>query len=365
MGMISLLCKINREIFIFSKIMTHKILLLLVLVTTLISCLQKQDSKTNTNENQQFDYIIAFGSCNNQFLENQMWDPIIENAADVFIWGGDIVYSDTEDMQLMRQNYDLFKSNIRYQEFCSKVEVTGVWDDHDYGINDGGIEHNKKDSVQEIFLDFFNVHQNSPRRIQSGIYNSQEFVIDGNKIKLILLDTRYFRTNLRKDPTGIKRYVPNLDQEASMLGSVQWSWLENELSKSEADFNVIMSSIQFLSSEHGFEAWGNMPFEKEKMESLIKETKAKNVIVLSGDRHIAEISRKQIKGLSYPLVDFTSSGMTHSYDSFTSEPNRHRVSKVVFDQNFGLLKFDFSNNQVVMEIRGVNNILHDKIEQSY
>ena len=48
-----------------------------------------------------------------------------------------------------------------------------------------------------------------------------------------------------------------------------WAWLKNELTSSDADFNLIMSSIQFLSGEHGFESWGNFPKEVEKMESII------------------------------------------------------------------------------------------------
>jgi alkaline phosphatase D len=38
-----------------------------------------------------------------------------------------------------------------------------------------------------------------------------------------------------------------------MLGVTQWAWLEKELTISKADFNVIMSSVQLLSAEHGFE----------------------------------------------------------------------------------------------------------------
>ena len=77
-----------------------------------------------------------------------------------------------------------------------------------------------------------------------------------------------------------------------MLGETQWNWLKNELKTSRANYNIIVSSIQFLSAEHGFESWGTMPNEVKKMENLLKETNAKNTIILSGDRHISEFSRK-------------------------------------------------------------------------
>ena len=141
--------------------------------------------------------------------------------------------------------------------------------------------------------------------------------------------------------------------------------IENELRNSKASFNIVVSSIQFLSAEHGYESWGNMTKEVEKFETLLKNTQAKNVIILSGDRHISEISKKNIDGLSYPLVDFTSSGMTHSYSNFESEPNKYRIVDVVSDKSFGILKFDLDLNTVQMEIRGENNMLFRTLSQNY
>lgn len=53
-----------------------------------------------------------------------------------------------------------------------------------------------------------------------------------------------------------KRFQPNTYGQGSMLGDAQWKWLELELKKSKADFNLIVSSVQILSAEHGFETWG-------------------------------------------------------------------------------------------------------------
>jgi alkaline phosphatase D len=126
-----------------------------------------------------------------------------------------------------------------------------------------------------------------------------------------------------------------------------------------------MSSVQFLSFEHGFESWGTMPHEVKKFKELIASSKAKGVIFLSGDRHIAEISIDSIPNISYPLIDITSSGLTHSYTSFSGEFNPYRVDNVVSEKNFGILKFDFKNNTVKMEIRGENNILYETYSQKY
>ncbi len=298
-------------------------------------------------------------------MPNTLWSPILSHQPDLFIWGGDIIYSDTEDMKLMKDNYEIMNQDSAYSVFKKQVPVIGTWDDHDYGLNDGGVHYLKKDSVQQIFLDFFDISKDDPRREQKGVYHAKEYMVNGSSINIIVLDTRYFRSDLTKDPTGEKRYIPDNNITKTMLGEAQWKWLEKTLNNSKAQFNVIVSSIQFLSFEHGFESWGNMPTEVEKMKHIIVNSKAKGVLFLSGDRHISEISSTELAGLDYPLIDFTSSGMTHSYSSFSGEPNEFRISEVVADKNFGLLIFDFKENTVKMEIRGEQDVLFQEILQKY
>ncbi len=322
-------------------------------------------SSCNKIAEKENSFTIAFGSCNNQVLENKLWPDIKKNNPDVWIWGGDIIYSDTEDMNFMELNYNKQKSDTAYFNFIKNVDVLATWDDHDYGLNDGGIEYAQKATSQKLFLDFLNVPIDDNRRQQEGIYFSKDYTINNRSIKIILLDTRYFRTQLTEDTLTSKRYQPNVYGEGTILGEKQWKWLENELKNSKATFNIIVSSIQVLSAEHGFESWGNIPHEVDQFENLLVSTKAKNVIILSGDRHISEISKKEIEGLNYPLIDFTSSGMTHSYTSFKNEPNKFRIVDVVSEKNFGILRFDFNSNSVKMEIKGENNVLFHTFEQKY
>lgn len=310
-------------------------------------------------------FVISFASCNNQNIPNKLWSPILSHDPDLFIWGGDIIYSDTENMVLMRENYQKMKEDAAYATFRKKVPVIGTWDDHDYGLNDGGANYLKKDSVQQIFLDFFDVEPNHRRRKQKGIYELHTYSFHGATINVIVLDTRYFRSDLTKDPSGEKRYIPSKDDKATMLGASQWQWLEEVLTNSDAQFNIIISSIQFLSYEHGFESWGTMPMEVEKMKNLIVKSQARGVVFLSGDRHIAEISKIDIQGLNYPLIDFTSSGMTHSYSSFSGEANPYRIGEVVSEKNFGILRIDLKENKIQMEIRGEENVLFKELIQKY
>jgi len=343
----------------------NKIITFITILAFLGCQTKKETIVKDTKTKPTASFTISFGSCNNQAIQNKMWRQIVKNKPDIWIWGGDVIYCDTQDMAFMKQNYTKQKTDTAYQTFLKKVPVIGTWDDHDYGINDGGKENVKKDSVKQLFLDFLDVPINDVRRHRKGVYFSKNYNLGKHLIKVIVLDTRYFRTKLTKDPTGKKRYIHNKYSEGTILGKKQWQWLKQQLDSSKADFNIIESSIQVLAYQHGFETWGNMPGEVDKLKKIIANSKAKGVIILSGDRHIAEISQTKLPNMNYPLIDITSSGLTHSYTAFSGEPNKYLISKVISKKNFGLLKFDFKNNKVTFEIRGLNNKLYLTHTQQY
>ena len=315
--------------------------------------------------NNSIDFVIAFGSCNKSDLENKLWDDILVQKPNLWIWGGDNIYADTEDMEKMRADYSKLLADPYYKELTENAKVLGTWDDHDYGVNDGGTEFPKKKESQQLFLDFFNVAKNDIRRSRQGIYHSEVFETDNGVIKIIVLDTRYHRTSLTKDNKTKKRYQPGPEGKGTILGDEQWKWLERELKNTTADFNIVVSSIQLLSDKHGWEGWCNFPHETTRFFILLTDSKAKGVIVLSGDRHISDFSKKELSGMKYPLIDFTSSGLTHAATSNKGEENPYRVGKLVNQVSFGVLKFNFNTKTVLMEMRGDQGKVYQKLKQSY
>ncbi len=144
-----------------------------------------------------------------------------------------------------------------------------------------------------------------------------------------------------------------------MLGEEQWIWLENELNQNQAKVTVIGSGIQVLSKEHRFEKWDNFPQERARLLQLIEKYKSEGVILLSGDRHIAEISKIEIPGISHPVYDITSSGLTHTWKTYSFEPNQYRVGDLIAKLNFGLIRLDWQAGavKVDLEVRGEGNEL--------
>ncbi|WP_299325160.1 alkaline phosphatase D family protein [uncultured Maribacter sp.] len=340
-----------------------KITYFFICALLLASCSSSKKQVDNKATNS--DFVLAFGSCNRIDLPNLLWDDILNTKPDVWVWGGDNIYADTDDMVALRAMYNKQNEQSKYKKLVETTDILGTWDDHDYGLNDGGVEFEAKDASQQEFLNFMNVPDDSPLRKRKGVYNSKKYEVNGHSINFIILDTRYFRTKLTPDTETSKRVKPNAYGDGTMLGDVQWAWLENELNTSKSDFNIIVSSVQYLSDEHGFEAWGNFPHEVDKLAKVIADSNAAGVIVLSGDRHISEFSKREINGMNYPLIDFTSSGLTHAYRGFTGEPNKYRVGEVVFTESFGILEFDFDAKKVDFKIVGDNGIVLEKLEQVY
>ncbi|RSC96237.1 alkaline phosphatase D family protein [Tenacibaculum singaporense] len=309
-------------------------------------------------------FTIAFGSCNNQRLNNPFWEDILSLQPDVWIWGGDNIYADTNNMRKMERMYKTQKNVKSYKKLTTKIPILATWDDHDYGKNDAGVEFEMKDESQQLFLDFLDAPKNSPRRKQQGIYHSQIFNTKDGSVKIIILDTRYHRTSLTKGTNG-QRFQPNPYNEGTILGKTQWKWLTSELTNSTTTFTVIVSSIQILPKEHGFEKWANFPHEVDKLFSLIKKSTNTNVILLSGDRHISEFSKTTIEGLAYPIIDFTSSGLTHAYSSFSSEENNFRIGNVVNSLSYGTLLLDLKTKKSTFQMRGKNKSILQEINQVY
>lgn len=298
---------------------------------------------------------IAFGSCAAQDQPQPIWSSIIAARPDLFIFLGDNIYGDTEDMEVMRAKYALLAAQPGYQRLLRTCPVLATWDDHDYGLNDGGSDYPRRRESQQVFLDFFNEPANSPRRRREGIYSSYLFGPPERSVQVLLLDTRYHRSPLVRRPRsqrGSGPYTGNPDPAATILGPEQWKWLESELVKPAA-LRIIASSIQVVPEDHGWEKWMNFPHERERLFKLIRTSGAGGVLFISGDRHLAELSMMD-GGAGYPFYDLTSSALNRSSQVWRPyEENRHRVGTMNWGDNFGLIDIDWSlrDPEIRLQIR--------------
>ena len=299
---------------------------------------------------------IAFGACNNPRISTDgMYAAILGEQPDVFVFLGDNIYGDTQDMAVLKEKYADLGTSPGYQKLQATSKVLATWDDHDYGRNDGGQAYPMREESEKVFLDFFNEPQDSVRRQRPGIYSAHTFGTPGKTCQIILLDTRYFRDELpharykkgEKPKNIVGWYQPTQDTSLTLLGDAQWRWLEQQL-QVPADFRIIASSIQMLASEKGMENWGNVPHEQQRLFRLLKEYKANHTMVISGDVHFAELSKIDIGG--YPLYDLTSSGMTHASPGWAQAKNSFRVGQAYAQLNAGVIDIDWNDKHVALRV---------------
>ncbi len=300
---------------------------------------------------------IALGSCAKQNRPQPIWDAIVQSSPDLFLFLGDNIYGDTDDMAILRAKYRELGSQPGFQKLRAVCPILATWDDHDYGVNDGGADYARKAESQEVFNDFFDTPKDSPRRARPGIYDAQVFGPPGQRVQIILLDTRYFRSPLVKRPEADRKlgpYQPNEDPHTTILGDSQWNWLEEQL-RVPAELRIVASSIQVVADEHHWEKWGNMPHERNRLFELIRKNEANGVIFVSGDRHLAEISciensSSENRG-GYPLYDLTSSSLNQpSGGGNDNEPNAYRLGDNYLQVNFGAITIDWRQTDPVVEL---------------
>lgn len=292
-------------------------------------------------------FVVAFGSCVDQAYPTSILDVIAADRPDVFILTGDNIYSDTEDPAVMEANYQIQASNPALIELWDSSTIIGTWDDHDYGASDGGSDYPMRREAQRLFADFFRLPDSSPIRSRDGVYDTHYFEAGDKTIQIILLDTRFFRGPLtRRDPSQTYdfpgRYVASEDTTVTMLGEAQWTWLEEQFLE-PADVRLLVSSIQVIPDDHGWEKWANLPHERSRLLHLIESTRAEGILILSGDRHLSEISvldASAPESPGYSLYDVTSSALNKPGGGSDDELNRFRFSPRNFrEYNYGRLSF--------------------------
>ncbi|MEM9291169.1 MAG: alkaline phosphatase D family protein [Acidobacteriota bacterium] len=282
---------------------------------------------------------IALGSCAHQDYSQPIWEAVSEAAPNLFLMIGDNVYADTTDFGEMQRAYEALGSVPGFAKLRSRVPVLATWDDHDYGANDAGAEFEAKQLAKRALVEFFGVPEDAPMRQRPGVYQSYVLGPPGQRVQILLLDGRWFRSALERDPSPYFRYRPRLDSEATMLGEAQWAWLEEQLQQ-PAEVRLIVSGIRVLSYASGFESWKNLPLEQERLFSLLRKTRAGGVILLSGDAHFSELSRGD-GGLGYPLYELTSSSLNRANPRGAARPAPLAVFPPYGDHNFGWIELQW------------------------
>lgn len=244
----------------------------------------------------------------------ELLDALAAEPADFMLWLGDNVYLREPDWtteQGMRRRYAHTRAFDKLQRVLATRHNYAVWDDHDYGPNDSDRSFRLKEQSLRVFKDYWPAQQYGTAATQ-GTFHRFEWA----DVEFFLLDDRYYRT-------------PNpAPGELETFGAAQMQWLKDGLSRSLANFKVIVGGNQMLNPVVPYEGWAKCPQEREALLRYIVEAKINGVVFLSGDRHMSELIRVTPEN-GYPLYDFTcsplSSGTRAPAATDPEFENPHRV----------------------------------------
>ena len=302
---------------------------------------------------------LAFASCADQKKPQPIWARLLETRPSLLLMMGDNVYGDFKDENAreLKQAYAALAAHPDFAKVRAAMPVLATWDDHDYGKNDAGGDFPFKIVARKLFDEFWAA--DAEQRSRPGVFDARIFGPPGRRVQVILLDTRSFRSPWTAKTVGAGwrgPYGPNADPRLAMLGETQWAWLEGELRK-PAEIRFLVSSIQVVAENHGFERWGLFPAERQRLYDLIGRTKARGVVILSGDRHLGAVYRKAGL-LPYPLVEVTSSSINRPLPPQygIEEGGSERLGEGYRDENFGLASIDWASRKLTLALHGLNGV---------
>jgi alkaline phosphatase D len=275
----------------------------------------------------------------------EIYKSIAEKKPNFMIWDGDNTYLrqnewDSKNAMIYRYTHDW--SIPEKQKLFATVPHYAILDDHDFGPNDSDGSFWNKNTAIEIF----NLFWANPKPV--NWLKSATYQFSYNDAEFFMLDNRYYR-----DPNRLTS-----KNNKTVLGKEQLKWLKNALVFSKARFKFVVMGGQFLNTSRLFETYSNNGFDKERLEIIdfIYKEKLKNVIFLTGDRHMTEISLLD-NGKQFPKIwDITVSPFTSGPNTYAeNEPNRLRVpGTLIMKRNFAVFNFEGKGKDRIIKITFYN-----------
>lgn len=298
---------------------------------------------------------IGFGSCLSQRHPQPIWQAIRADKLDLFLMVGDNVYGDVKspDVAELAEAYQAQLAHPEFSQARRSLPMLGIWDDHDYGLNDGASAFAHRFGAARLFREFWAL-DGGPGQ-EDGVYYGRIFGPPGQRVQIIMLDTRSQRSPFRPKSASFPywgKYEPDGDPAKTMLGARQWAWLGAELAK-PAEIRLVVSSVQVLAEGHGFERWGNLPRERERLIQLIKSSGARGVVLLSGDRHMGALYNRSL-GAGRILPEITSSSLNRSYGPSQDGQTPELLTAPYHPENYGVIEIDWGGRTLRLSLKGLD-----------
>jgi alkaline phosphatase D len=160
---------------------------------------------------------LLIASCLNE--ESRGPIPVLkqmsQTPADMVLMVGDNVYGDIDRGRYVKADSALSELQRSFAELASRDDFTALrgthpmmvaWDDHDYGRNNAGGEFPYKARAEQLHETFWSLGDEAAGQ-HAGTYYNRIFGPAGDRVQVIVLDTRYFRLPRRRGAAAVARFV--------------------------------------------------------------------------------------------------------------------------------------------------------------
>jgi alkaline phosphatase D len=241
---------------------------------------------------QNMDLTFAMGSCAelSDPVREEIFTSILAKKPDFFFWLGDNTYyksSEWNDSTLMVNAWERRHASPPLARMMAELPQRAIWDDHDYGPNDGDSTYALRSVSAKIFS---TVWKDTP--FNYALYRDLRWVERKGDVVWIGLDDRTHR-----GPVGTQ-----------VLGRNQLDWLSSVLEEHN-DARVVFVAVgsQVLNLAPSFENLIRYPEERTNLLDRCSAAKPR-VVFLTGDRHHGEIEELTHRGVRF--IEICSSPLT-------------------------------------------------------
>jgi hypothetical protein len=270
---------------------------------------------------------FAVASCMNDRYRRHavtMWEAMAREDCDFIVLLGDTCYADLGNPGHRETGYLRRYSETRLALSWFRLErlvpTFAVWDDHDYGVNNGDRHFATAPFMRRLFRAFWGSTENRAWRMAFGAGSRLEAF--GQRFHL--LDDRSWR-----DPPG----TPG----GSHWGAEQREWLLADLAR-DGRPAWLMNGTQFFAEWLLPEvAAADQPDDVRALTTGLAATRAP-VVFVSGDTHYSEIERIDPSLIGYETREYTSSSI-HSAP-FYGPLNAYAPHRLAATRRHNFLVFD-------------------------
>ncbi|RAV33285.1 alkaline phosphatase D family protein [Corynebacterium heidelbergense] len=243
-----------------------------------------------------------------------------------------------------RERYGQYHTDVNLQAAHAACPWIVTWDDHETA-NDawsGGAENHqpnegdwvaRRDAAIQAYLEWLPVRA-TPFSQGGHLYRNLAF---GSLVELNMLDLRTYRNKQPSFTTA--REVD--DENRTMMGSEQFTWLTGKLQSSTARWNFIGNSVMFTpvlippldpqtssavtqllglpeqGMPYNFDQWDGYAAERRRLVRFLREKGIDNTVWLTGDIHSGWACDVPVEPAAYPqdgvaAVEFVCTSVTSS-----------------------------------------------------